>query len=212
MTEAIIRFKINNDSLTLDDIDDCLFEAGFDDAIISHSGGGNIAIELCRKETNYKSLVASVVAQVTAVIPSAKIIQASYDTQRTSQMQRPTPFKSKDLDNLGVDAAASRIRSPEKLKFIAEIKDDYIINIPDGKEVPHPARYFEGLFLHKLKAQGLGNNDLSKMLDLPVEQYDDFLKGKKGVTVSLAERLEATSGMPREFWLRAQRKFDNSHK
>lgn len=56
MFDTIIRFEINNDSLTLGKIDDHLFEAGFDDAIISHSGDGKIAIELCREATSYKNL------------------------------------------------------------------------------------------------------------------------------------------------------------
>ncbi|MFU2510095.1 helix-turn-helix transcriptional regulator [Pseudoalteromonas sp. ASV78] len=68
------------------------------------------------------------------------------------------------------------------------------------------------LRLHKFRAQGLGNDELSKKLGLSIEQFSDFLKGKIGVIVSLAERLEVASGMPREFWLRAQSKFDNSRR
>ena len=99
MVEVVIRFEINNDSLTLDDIDDCLFEAGFDDAIISHSGGGTIAIELTRDAISHAKLVESVVATVMSVIPSAKVIHTSSDSWQTSQKQNINPIKNKDLAN-----------------------------------------------------------------------------------------------------------------
>lgn len=212
MVEAVIRFEINNDSLTLDDIDNCLFEAGFDDAIVSHSGDGTIAIELSRDANSYADLFESVVDTVINAIPSAKVIQASSDSWQTSQGQSPNPFKFRNLGNPGVDVTTSKSRSQKKLKYIAEIEGGDIVDIPDDKEMLHPAGYFEGLFLHKLKEQGLSNNDLSKMLDLPAEQYSDFLKGKVSVKVTLAKRLEALTGMPCDFWLRAQNKFDNSRR
>lgn len=210
MHETSIKFEINDDSLTIDEIDDALFEAGFDDAIVSHSGDGRIAIELCRDATSYEDLVESVVVEVTAAFPSAKVIQASRDSWQTSQIQHPNPFKNNDLDNPGVDVTTSRIRSQKKLISIAEIEDGDIVDIPDSKEVPHPARYFEDLFLYKLEAHGLSNNDLSKRLGLSVEQYYDFLKGKACVTANLAKRLEAVTGMPYEFWIRTQSKYDTN--
>ena len=76
----------------------------------------------------------------------------------------------------------------------------------------HPARYFEDLYLQKLRAQGLSSNGLSKRLGISVEQFDDFLKEKISVTVTLAKRLETLTGMPCDFWLCAQSKFDNSRK
>ncbi|MCO6355144.1 hypothetical protein GBO14_10495 [Pseudoalteromonas shioyasakiensis] len=212
MVEAVIRFEINNDSLTLDDIDNCLFEAGFDDAIVSHSGGGTIAIELSRDATSHAKLVESVVATVMSVIPSAKVIQASSGSWQTSQKQNINPIKNKDLANPGVDVSISRIRSQQKLRSIAEIEDGDIVDIPDDKELLHPARYFEALYLHKFRAQGLSNSDLSKVLGLSVEQFSDFLKGNEGVTITFAKRLEEVTGMPSEFWLRTQSKFDNSRK
>lgn len=212
MFEVIVNFEVKDNSLTMDEIDDALFEAGFDDAIVSHPRNGRVAIELSRDATSYSDLVESIVFEVMNAIPLAKVIGASCESCQTSQKQQPNPFKNNGLDNPGVDVTTSRTRSRQKLKYIADIEDDDIVNVPGGKEMLHPARYFEALYLHKFRAQGLGNTDLGKMLDLPIEQYDDFLKGKIGVTVSLAERLEVVSGMPREFWLRAQRKFDNSRK
>ena len=210
--EATIKFEINDDSLTMDEIDDSLFEVGFDDAIVSHSGDGKIAIELSREATSYAGLVESIVAEVMNVIPSAKVIQASSDSLQTNQGRHLNPFKLNNLDNPGVDVTTSRIRSQKKLRSNAEIEDVYIVDIPDNKETLHPARYFEDLFLHKLNAQGLNNKELSKQLGLSDEQFNDFLKGKAIVTVTLAKRLEAVTGMPSEFWLRTQTKFDKSHK
>nr|WP_286364790.1 MULTISPECIES: exonuclease domain-containing protein [Pseudoalteromonas] len=209
--EATIKFEINDDSLTMDEIDDSLFEAGFDDAIVSHSGDGGIAIELSRDATSYTDLVESVIAEVMNAIPSAKVIRASCDSWQTNQKQHPTPFKNNDLTNYGVDVSTSRIRSQKKLRSIAEI-EGYIVDIPNEKEMLHPARFFEDLFLHRLQAQGLRNHDISKQLGLLDEQFDDFLIEKISVTVTLAKRLEAISGMPSEFWLRTQSKFDNSYK
>lgn len=212
MHETSIKFEINDDSLTIDEIDDALFEAGFDDAIVSHSGDGRIAIELSRDSTSYANLVESVVAEVMNAIPSAKVIRPSCDSWQTSQKQNINPFKNKGLANPGVDVSISRIRSQQKLRSIAEIEDGDIVDIPDDKKMLLPARYFEDLFLHKLKAQGLNNKDLSKQLGLSDEQFSDFLKGDEGVTITLAKRLEEVTGMPSEFWLRAQSKFDISHK
>ncbi|MGA4607820.1 exonuclease domain-containing protein [Pseudoalteromonas maricaloris] len=210
--EATIIFEINDDSLTMDEIDDSLFDVGFDDAIVSHSGDGRIAIEFSRDSTSYDNLVESVVAKIKDAIPSAKEIQASYGSRQTSQIQRPNPFKNSDRENPGIDITTSRVRSQKKLKSIFEIEDGDIVDIPDGKEMLHPARYFEDLFLHKLRPQGLSNNDLSKRLGLAVEQFDDFLIEKISVTLTLAKRLEAVTGMSYEFWIRTQSKFDNSRK
>lgn len=210
--EAIIKFEINDDSLTMDEIDDSLFDVGFDDAIVSHSDDGRIAIGLSRKATSYADLVESVVAEVMNAIPSAKVIRASCDNWQASQKQHTNPLKNNDLANPGVDVTTSRIRSRKKLESIAEIDDGYIVDIPDDKEMLHPARYFEALYLQKLLAQGLSNNDLSKMLGLSVEQFDDFLIEKISVTLTLAKRLETLTRMPCDFWLRAQSKFDNSSK
>lgn len=212
MHEIIIKFEMNDDSLTMDEIDNSLFEVGFDDAIISHSGDGKIAIELSREATSYADLVESIVAGVMNAIPSAKVIQASSDSLQTNQGRRLNPFKLNNLGNPGVDVTTSRIRSQKKLRSIAEIEDGYIVDIPDNKETLHPARYFEDLFLHKLNAQGLNNKELSKQLGLSDEQFNDFLKGKAIVTVTLAKRLEAVTGMPSEFWLRTQTKLDKSRK
>ncbi|MCB4438068.1 hypothetical protein LHL20_17695 [Alteromonas sp. McT4-15] len=210
--EATIKFEINDDSLTMDEIDDSLFDVGFDDAIVSHSGDGRIAIELSREAISFADLVESVVAEVMNVIPSAKVIQASSDRWQTSQERNLNPFKLNNLGNPGVDVSTSRIRSRQKLRSIAEIEGGYIVDMPDTKETLHPARYFEDLFLQKLKAQGLDNKVLSKQLDLSDEQFNDFLKEKISVTVTFSKRLEVLTGMPCDFWLRAQSKFDNSHK
>lgn len=210
--EATIKFEINDDSLTMDEIDDSLFEVGFDDAIVSHSGDGRIAIEFSREATSYADLVESVVAKVMSTIPSAKVIQASCDNGQESQNKHINPFKNNDLANPGVDVKASRTRSRQKLKSISEIEDGEIVDTLDDKEMLHPARYFEALYLHKFRAQGLSNNELSKQLGLSDEQFNDFLKGDEGVTITLAKRLEEVTGMPSEFWLRTQSKFDNSRK
>ncbi|WP_348708298.1 3'-5' exonuclease [uncultured Pseudoalteromonas sp.] len=212
MYEVIIKFKINNDLLTMDEIDNSLFDVGFDDAIISHSGDGRIAISLSRDSTSYVGFVESVVDTVMNAIPSAKVIEVSCDSRQASQGRYTNSFKLNNLDNPGVDVTTSIIRRQKKLRSIAEIEDGYIVDIPDNKETLHPARYFEALYLHKTRTQGLSDKKLIMSLGFSYEQFECFLTEEVDVTVTFAKQLEAVTGMPCEFWLRAQSKFDNSRR
>ncbi|WP_462173292.1 helix-turn-helix transcriptional regulator [Pseudoalteromonas xiamenensis] len=81
------------------------------------------------------------------------------------------------------------------------------VDIPDKKQALHPARYFEALFLPKLKAKGVSDIDISTRLGIPEQLYLDFLGEKVSITSGFANKLEALTGMRAEFWLRAQRKF-----
>ncbi len=81
------------------------------------------------------------------------------------------------------------------------------VDIADKKQALHPARYFEALFLPKLKAKGVSDMDISTRLGIPEQLYLDFLGEKVSITSGFANKLEALTGMRAEFWLRAQRKF-----
>ena len=86
------------------------------------------------------------------------------------------------------------------------------VNVPEKKEALHPARYFEGLYLHKAKANGLRIQEIINNLDISDEHFYDFLSEKVSVDIGFAKRLESVTGMPFDFWLRAQYKFDNLNK
>ncbi|MBD78248.1 MAG: hypothetical protein CL840_04840 [Crocinitomicaceae bacterium] len=93
--------------------------------------------------------------------------------------------------------------------------DDYnsegFVSVPDRKEGLHPARYFEELFLPKAKAKGLDNKAVIEHLDISEKHFYNFLKEKVNVTMAFAKKLAVATGMPYDFWLRAQYKFDDTH-
>ena len=156
--------------------------------------------------------------------------------------QRENPFKKTQLRSPGVDRTASRRRRIKKLQNIDQISfndrpendvqhkrldvDAFVIepanndvqinhgfvNVPQNKEVLHPARYFEDLFLHKLKAQGLSIQEIIDNLDISDEHFGDFLNEKVSVDIGFAKSLEQVTGMPFDFWLRIQNKFDDLNK
>ncbi|GFD86818.1 hypothetical protein KUL150_28770 [Alteromonas sp. KUL150] len=156
--------------------------------------------------------------------------------------QRENTFKTAQLKNPGVDRATSRCISNKKLQNIDQISlsdavendikherldvDALVIepanidvqrlsgfvNVPQNKEALHPARYFEGLYLSKITGKGLSIRDVIDNLDISDEHFYDFLNEKVSVDISFAKQLELVTGMPFDFWLRIQSKFDDSNK
>ena len=82
------------------------------------------------------------------------------------------------------------------------------VNVHEKKEALHPTRYFEGLFLSQATAKGLSIQEIIDNLDIPEEHFDDFLNEKLSVDLGFAQKLELVTGMPFDFWLRIQGKFD----
>jgi plasmid maintenance system antidote protein VapI len=155
--------------------------------------------------------------------------------------QRENPFQKAQLKKPGVVRATSRRRSINKLQNISQTSlndrpendvkhkrldvDALVIepanidvqinrgfvNVPQNKEALHPARYFYGLYLSKATAKGLSIQEIIDNLDISEGHFDDFLNEKVSVDIGFAEKLELVTGMPFDFWLRTQYKFDNSN-
>ncbi|MCZ4239034.1 hypothetical protein BZA03_105179 [Alteromonas sp. I10] len=156
--------------------------------------------------------------------------------------QRENPFKKAQLRSPGVDRTASRGRSIKKLQNIDQISFNEMpendvkykrldvdalvitpenidvqmnrgfVNVPEEKEALHPARYFEELYLSKSTAKGASIQDVIGDLGISNEHFDNFLNEKVSVDIGFAKSLEQVTGMPFDFWLRTQNKFDDSNK
>ncbi|HAD70677.1 hypothetical protein NO989_00230 [Alteromonas sp. DY56-G5] len=69
-----IKFDLRDDNMSMDNIDDLLFENGFDDAFVSHSGTGQIEIEISRNAETKDILTESIIRQVTSLFPNSKFL------------------------------------------------------------------------------------------------------------------------------------------
>lgn len=155
--------------------------------------------------------------------------------------QCENPFKTAQLRNPGVNRTSSRRRSNKKLQKIGQISlsdavendikherldvDALVIapenidvqmnrgfvNVPQNKQALHPARYLERLYLLKTTAKEMSIQDVIGNLDISDEHFDDFLNEKVSVDIGFAKKLEFATGMPFDFWLRIQSKYDDSH-
>mgnify|MGYP001498539496 FL=1 len=69
-----IKFDLRDDNMSMDNIDDLLFENGFDDAFVSHSGTGQVEIEISRNAETKDILTESIIRQVTSLFPNSKFL------------------------------------------------------------------------------------------------------------------------------------------
>lgn len=88
---------------------------------------------------------------------------------------------------------------------------DGFVKIPSAKEGLYPGRYFAHLFLLKANANGVSREDIINRLGITETFFNEFLKGKVAVDLGFAKKLGDTTGIPHDFWLRIQRKFDDTN-
>ena len=109
----------------------------------------------------------------------------------------------------------------ERVDIDALIEGDMSIDAHDGsgfiksspdKAMPHPSLYFKELFLAPAIASTSTNGKVVENLDVAKNLFADFLAEKANVTPSLAQKLANATGMPYDFWLRTQYRYDNSKK
>lgn len=155
---------------------------------------------------------------------------------KESKPQRVNPFKIGSFKNPGVDVFTSRKRSKNKLRQIIGANsnissparldidalveglisiDQYpdangFVHVPPSKQVLHPATFFKDLYLTEALANGLDDKEVIASLGIPELRFYGFLKQEVPVTKALASKLRMITGMPDEFWLRVQAKFDNA--
>ena len=105
----------------------------------------------------------------------------------------------------------------ERVDIDSLIVGDMSIDAHDGsgfiksspnKAMPHPSLYFKELFLAPAIASTSTNAKVVETKNL----FSDFLAEKANVTPSLAQKLANATGMPYDFWLRAQYHYDGSKK
>ena len=70
--DVSVTIEIGETNLSLDEIDDLLFEGGFDDALISHFDTRRIQIELRRNASSKDFLIEAVLRQVSEIFPNSK--------------------------------------------------------------------------------------------------------------------------------------------
>lgn len=69
-----MAFDIGENDLSLDEIDDRLFEGGFNDAFISHSNTRFIKIEIQRRDISECALIEAIVRKMCEIFPKSKRI------------------------------------------------------------------------------------------------------------------------------------------
>lgn len=67
--EIELRFCVGERSLSMDDIDDKLYEAGFGDALVGHGGEGKVSITLSRTVARERELISRVQALIEKIFP-----------------------------------------------------------------------------------------------------------------------------------------------
>lgn len=179
----------------MDEIDDKLYENGFGDALVGHGGKGRVSIALSRQAASEKELIGNTRVLIEKIFPQVTWLTMSKGVDYGNKQKR-----------LDINALIE-----DKAIFDAKTSSGFV-DVPENKTALHPARYFEGLYLSKATANGLGIWDIINSLDITEEYFYDFLNEKARIDMALAKKLEVVTGMSFEFWLRTQGNFDNSHK
>ena len=68
--EVELRFSVGEPTLSMDEIDDKLYEIGFDDALVGHDGEGKVSILLNRQAANKSALISSVQSLIKEIFPN----------------------------------------------------------------------------------------------------------------------------------------------
>lgn len=107
-------------------------------------------------------------------------------------------MKNKRLD---IDALVEGVIS------LDDLTQEGFVSVSHHKGSLHPSVFFAHLFLLKSNAN---REDIINRLDITENFFNEFLQGKVSVDLDLAKKLADTTGMPHDFWLRTQRKFDDT--
>lgn len=77
--EFALRYHVGSMDLTMDQIDDALFEAGCDDALVSHNGAGLIELDFTREAESVAEAVESAMECVKNALPNSVLVEAKPD-------------------------------------------------------------------------------------------------------------------------------------
>ncbi|MFC3122943.1 hypothetical protein [Agaribacter flavus] len=77
--EFTLNYHLREVSLSMDDIDDRLFESGCDDALVAHSGTGLISLDFTRRAQNAWRAVFSAMHSIERALPAASLVEVKPD-------------------------------------------------------------------------------------------------------------------------------------
>jgi hypothetical protein len=77
--EFTLKFALPANHRSIDDLVECLGEAGCEDALVGVGQAGRIALEFTREADSAKSAIFSALAAVKAAIPNAKLLEVTPD-------------------------------------------------------------------------------------------------------------------------------------
>ena len=69
--ELTIRFNVGDSSLSMDEIDDRLYEADFDDGFVTHNGNSSVSISVERYSGSKRELEDSLTKALITIFPRA---------------------------------------------------------------------------------------------------------------------------------------------
>ena len=82
------------------------------------------------------------------------------------------------------------------------------VRIPTHRVPTHPGDMLVEEFLRPM---GLTQRDLAQAIHVPYQRINAFVKGRRGITPSMALRLAKYFGMSADFWMNLQLRWDLYH-
>jgi len=83
-----------------------------------------------------------------------------------------------------------------------------MIRIPTHRPPTHPGEILLEEFLRPLN---MTQRELAHAIHVPYQRVNEIVNGRRGITPSTALRLEKYFGMPADFWLKLQLRWDLYH-
>jgi addiction module HigA family antidote len=83
-----------------------------------------------------------------------------------------------------------------------------MIRVPTHRPPTHPGEMLLEEFLRPLN---LTQRELAQAIHVPYQRINEIVNGRRGITPSTALRLEKYFGMPADFWLKLQLRWDLYH-
>jgi antitoxin HigA-1 len=83
-----------------------------------------------------------------------------------------------------------------------------MIRIPTHRPPTHPGEMLLEEFLRPLN---MTQRELAHEIHVPYQRVNEIVNGRRGITPSTALRLEKYFGMPADFWLKLQLRWDLYH-
>ena len=83
-----------------------------------------------------------------------------------------------------------------------------MIRVPTHRPPTHPGEMLLEEFLRPLN---MSQRELAQAIHIPYQRVNEMVNGRRSITPSTALRLEKYFGMPADFWLKLQLRWDLYH-